>query len=203
MSYIALRGRWCDIIILNVHAPTEDKCDDSKDSCFEEVEGAFDQFLKYHMKILFGDLNAKVGREDIFKPTIGNDSLHETSNDNGVRVVNFATLKNLVVKSTMFPHRKSHKYTWTSPEGTNHYLLAAELRERLSVSKRVAEKLDIQRFDVRKLNDAEVKEQYHVKITDRFAALENFDHNVDINRAWENIRENIEISAKQSLGHYE
>jgi hypothetical protein len=43
------------------------------------------------MKILLGDFNVKVGRKDIFKPTIGNESLHETSNDNGVRVINFAT----------------------------------------------------------------------------------------------------------------
>jgi hypothetical protein len=47
------------------------------------------------MKILLGDFNAKVGREDIFKPTIGNESSHEISNDNGVRVVIFATSKNL------------------------------------------------------------------------------------------------------------
>jgi hypothetical protein len=53
--------------------------------------GVFDQFLKYHVKILSGDFNAKVGREDIFKPTIGNEILHETSNDNRVKVVNFAT----------------------------------------------------------------------------------------------------------------
>jgi hypothetical protein len=43
------------------------------------------------MKILLGDFNAKVGREDFFKPTIGNERLHEISNDNGVRLVNFAT----------------------------------------------------------------------------------------------------------------
>jgi hypothetical protein len=65
------------------------------------------------MKILLGDFNAKVGREDIFKLTIGNESSHEISNGNGVRVVNFATSKNLVIKSTMFPHRSIHKYTWT------------------------------------------------------------------------------------------
>jgi hypothetical protein len=58
-----------------------------------------------------------LGREDIFKPTIGNESSHEIINDNGVRVVNVATSKNLVVKSTMFPHRSIHKYTWTSPDG--------------------------------------------------------------------------------------
>ena len=61
-----------------------------------------------------------MGRENIFKPTIVNESLHQESNDNGVRLVNFATSKNLVVKSTMFPHRNIHKYTWTSPDGNTH-----------------------------------------------------------------------------------
>jgi hypothetical protein len=51
------------------------------------------------MEILLGDFNAKVGREDIFKPIIGNGSLHEVSNDNGVRVVNFATSKNLILRA--------------------------------------------------------------------------------------------------------
>jgi exonuclease III len=93
MSYITLKGRWCDIIVLNVHAPTEDKDNDIKDSFYEELEQVFDQFPRYHMKILIGDFNAKVGREDIFKPIIGNESVHEASNDNEVRVVNFATSK--------------------------------------------------------------------------------------------------------------
>jgi hypothetical protein len=66
------------------------------------------------MIIFWGDFNAEVGRENIFKPTIRNESLYENSNDNGVTVVHFGTSKNLVVKSTMFPHRKIHKYTWTS-----------------------------------------------------------------------------------------
>jgi hypothetical protein len=87
-----------------------------KNSFYEELERVFDKFPKYHMKILLEDFNAKVGREDIFKPTILNESLHEISNDNGVRLVNFATSKNLRVKSTMFPHRKIPKYTWMSPD---------------------------------------------------------------------------------------
>ena len=80
----------------------------------------FDHFPKYHKKILLGDFNAKVGREDIFKPIIGQESLHQDSKDNGVRIVSIATSKNLVVKSTMFPHRNIHKYTWTSPDGKTH-----------------------------------------------------------------------------------
>jgi hypothetical protein len=106
MSYIILRGRWCHIIVLNVHVPTEDKTDDVKDSFYVELERVFDEFPKYHMKILLEDF-----REAIFKPIIGNESLHDISNDNGVRLVNLATSKNLRVKSTMFQHHNIHTYT--------------------------------------------------------------------------------------------
>jgi hypothetical protein len=57
-----------------VHAPTDDKCDDTKYITYEELEHVFDQLPKYHMRILLGDFNAKVGRDDIFIPTIGNYS---------------------------------------------------------------------------------------------------------------------------------
>jgi len=80
----------------------------------------FDHYLKYHMKILLGDFNVKVGRENIFKPTTRQESLHQDSNDNGVRLINSPHQKKLVVKSTMFPHRNIHKYTWTSPDGKTH-----------------------------------------------------------------------------------
>jgi hypothetical protein len=44
MSYIILRVFWCHIIVLNVHAPTEDKTDDVKDSFNEQVERVFNKF---------------------------------------------------------------------------------------------------------------------------------------------------------------
>jgi hypothetical protein len=72
------------------------------------------------MKILLGDFNAKVGKEDIFKPTIGNENLHEISNDNGVRVVNFDTSTNCTFKSTIFPHHNICKFTWMYPDGKTH-----------------------------------------------------------------------------------
>jgi hypothetical protein len=104
------------VIVLNVHAPTEDETDDVKDIFYEELERVFDKSLKYHMKILLGDFNAEVGKEDIFKPTIGNKSLHEINNNSVIRLVNFVTSKNLRVKSMMFRHHNIHKYTWTSPD---------------------------------------------------------------------------------------
>jgi hypothetical protein len=117
MPYTILRGRWCNIIVLNFHAPTEDNIDCIKVRFYEELEYVFYKFPKYHMIILLGDFNAKVGRVDTFKPTIWNESLHEISNYNGVRVVNFSTSKTLTVKSTMFPHCNIHKFAWMSPDG--------------------------------------------------------------------------------------
>jgi hypothetical protein len=72
VSYIVMRGRWNNIIALNVHAPSEEKSDESKDSFYEEIKQVFFyHFPKYHINIPLGDFNAKVGRENIFKPTNG------------------------------------------------------------------------------------------------------------------------------------
>jgi hypothetical protein len=67
MSYTVLRGHWCSIIVLKVHAPTEEKSDDSKDSFNEELEHVFDHFPTYLMKNLLGDFNAKLRREGYFQ----------------------------------------------------------------------------------------------------------------------------------------
>jgi hypothetical protein len=56
-----------------------------KDNFYKELECVFDKFPKYRIKTLLQDFNARVGRDNL-KPVIGNESLHEISNDNGVRV---------------------------------------------------------------------------------------------------------------------
>jgi hypothetical protein len=186
------------------------------------------------MKILLGDLNAKVDREDIFKLTIWNESLHEISNDNGVRLVNFSTSKNNRLKSTMFPHRNIHKYSRTSPDGKTHnqidhilvhsrrhsnvldvrsfrtadcnsdsYLVVVKVRERLAVNRQRSQRFHMERFNLKKLNDVEGKEQFRIEVSNRFAALEDLDTEAEINSAWETIRENIKISAEESLGYIE
>jgi hypothetical protein len=130
MSYIILRSCCHDLIVLSVHDPSENRTDDMKDSFYEELEYVFYKFPKYHMNILLGDLNSKIGREDIFKQTIGNESLHEISNDNRVTVVNFVTLKNLIAKNIMFPYFNSHKFNWTSPDTKTHNQIDYILRDR-------------------------------------------------------------------------
>jgi hypothetical protein len=83
---------------------------------------------------------------------------------------------------------------------TDHYLVIAKSRERLTVSKQTAQKVDGVRLNLRKLNDLEVMKHYQIEITNIFAALENLSDGKDINRDWENINEDIKTSDKESLG---
>jgi hypothetical protein len=66
--------------------------------------------------------------------------------------------------------------------------MVEKVRERLSGSKRAAQNFDMDRFNL-KLNDVEDEERYEVKISNRFAAIENLDGDVDINRTWKSIIE--------------
>jgi hypothetical protein len=71
------------------------------------------------------------------------------------------------------------------------------------VNKQRSYRFHIERFNLKKLNEVEGKEQYRVELSNRFAALEDLNADVEINSAWEMIRENINISAKESLGYCE
>jgi len=86
---------------------------------------------------------------------------------------------------------------------TDHYLVVAKLRDKLAVSKQTAKKYDGERFKLKKLCELEVMKQCQIEITNKFTALENLSDGEDINRAWENIKENIKTSAKQNLGLHE
>jgi hypothetical protein len=200
-----------------------------KGSFYKKLERAFDKFPEYHTIILLGEFNSKVGREDILKPTIGNKSLHEISNDNGV---NFAKSKNMTVESTTFPHRKIHKFTLTFPDGktrnqidhilidrrrhlivldvrsfraadcdTDLALVVAKVRERLAMSKQTTHRFHMERFILMKINEVRVKGSIVLKF--QIAAFENLDTEVDVNKASETNRENTKFSAKDRLGYYE
>jgi hypothetical protein len=82
----------------------------------------------------------------------------------------------------------------------DHYLMVAKIRERIAVNKQGSHKFQMERFNLKKLNEVEGKEKYPVEVSNRFAALQDLDAEFEINTIWETIRENIKISAKESLG---
>jgi hypothetical protein len=79
----------------------------------------------------------------------------------------------------------------------------ANVRERLAVNKQRSHRFHMERFNLKKLNEAEGKEKYRVEVSSRLADFEDLDSEVEINYAWEMIRENIKISPKESLGYFE
>jgi len=86
---------------------------------------------------------------------------------------------------------------------TDDSLVVAKVRERLTISKQEAQTLDGERFNPRNLHDLEVRKQYQIEVSNRFAALKNLSDGKDINRTWENITKNIKTSAKERLGLHE
>ena len=63
--------------------------------------------------------------------------------------------------------------------------------------------MSVQNEIAKNLIEVDVRKQYQIKITNRFAALENLYDSQGVNRAWENIKENIKTSVKESLDLYE
>jgi len=105
------------VLLINAYAPTEDKEEEVKIIFYEGLDTVSDLISTNKVKILLGDFNTKVGQEIIYRPTVGKESLHRVSNDNGTRLVNFAITRNMVVSSNTFPHTDIHKQTWVSPTG--------------------------------------------------------------------------------------
>jgi len=74
--------------------------------------------------------------------------------------------------------------------------LVIEVREIFAVNKQAAQKFDEERLKLRKINKLEIRKQYEIEITKRFAVLGNLSNDEEINRSWENITENIKTSVK-------
>jgi exonuclease III len=71
LCYICIKGQIWDIILMNCYAPTEDKNNDIKSAYYEELENIYDTLPRNTVKIIIEDFNAEIGREPVYKPTIG------------------------------------------------------------------------------------------------------------------------------------
>jgi len=126
-----------EICLINIHAPTENSDKVDKDVFYDEITRIYDRLHRNLIKIVLGDTNAKVGKELMFVPTIRLESVHEESNDNGQRLIAFATSRSLLVSSTTFPQKNIHKHTWKSPDERtmnqiDHVLIAKKYRSSIT-----------------------------------------------------------------------
>jgi hypothetical protein len=113
---LRIKGRFHNYSIICIHAPTEEKSEDEKNSFYDLFEKEY-KCPKSDIKLILGDFNAKIGQENTLMGIIGQRRLHKDSNDNGMRVIGYAASRNMVIGSTMFSHKEIHKATWKSPDG--------------------------------------------------------------------------------------
>ena len=114
---LRLRGRFFNYSIINVHAPHSGRPEEEKERFYSDLEREHYNCPKHDIKIVIGDFNAQVGREATYQPVIGKYSLHRETNENGLKLINFATATNMKVCSSFFMHKNIHKVTWMPPNG--------------------------------------------------------------------------------------
>jgi len=100
---------------VNGHAPTEEKTQEEKDEFCDNLEHTLNKIPRSRIRIVLGDFNAKLGKENIFRSTVGIHSLHDVTSENGLGLIDFANGGGLIVKSTVFPHKDIYKGTWKAP----------------------------------------------------------------------------------------
>jgi len=96
---LRLKAKWFSCTLINVHTSTNEKTEEIKEEFYNLLEQNINQIARLDIKILHGDFNAKVGKESIYKPTTGNESLHNETNNNGIKMIQFAISNGLNIRS--------------------------------------------------------------------------------------------------------
>lgn len=229
MCVLRIKGKFFNMSIINVHAPTEEKPAETKDEFYDKLMSVYDHCTASDIKIVIGDCNAQVGKEDIFLPHIGKNSLHDVSNDNGVRLVDFAASRNMIVGSTRYQHKISHKVTWTSPNGkhsqidhilidarhasnildvrslrganadSDHNLVRAKIRARISCDAKRNPVLKQTKYNTAKLQEEDIRERYACKISHSIGEIKTYGNN-DIDDDWNACKIVIQEAATEVIG---
>ena len=102
---VRLRGKYQKIAVINIHGATEEKEIEIKEQFYSELERIYERMAKCDLKIIIGDANVKLGREEWIRPTIGQHSKQEDTNENGFFLIDFARKKDMIIKSTYFQRK--------------------------------------------------------------------------------------------------
>ena len=227
-------SRFIKTTVVQVYAPTNEADEETKDSFYDLLQRVTDEIPRHDMIMMMGDWNAKIGApQEGEGGVVGRHGLGDERSENGVRFVSFCAANSLAIVSTMFPHKNIHKYTWTAPNGrvrnqidhvavngkfkrsvrdtrsyrgadsgSDHNLVITTVR--LCLRGIVKNKSTNRRYDTAKLKIPEVKQQFQIKLRNRFSCLadESMEGNEpDIETRWANIKESHKKTAEEVLGY--
>ena len=223
-----LHSRHINISVVVAYAPTEDAMEGVKDEFYQQLSGTFDELPGHDVKFLLGDFNARIGRDNSsWSGVIGKESLHNSSNDNGLRLLEFCAMYQLTIGGTLFQHRDIHKASWRSPNGQtvtqidhvcistkwSHSLLDVRAYRGADIGSDhylVKSPVRIKLMAVKKmqasckrspaienLRDQSKVEEYCIALHNRFSGL-TVDE--DLDKEWEVIRDGIKEVSMEVLG---
>jgi hypothetical protein len=113
---LRVKGKFYNITLINIYAPTEDKEEDIKEQFYEELQRTQGKVPKHYVTIILGDMNAKLGKEKVLSQVVGRHTLHNITNANGEMVANYAISNDMFLISTNFQHKKIYIGTRISPD---------------------------------------------------------------------------------------
>jgi len=120
ICYLRINMKHHDLVIICTYAPSASYRNDrrrNKNIFYDSLENTYDSLPNRCVKLIMGDLNAQMGQEEIYKSVVGKHSLHERSNNNGIKLINFAISRGMNISSMQFPRNNIYKHTWISPGG--------------------------------------------------------------------------------------
>ena len=226
--------RHTKLTIIVCYAPTnsETRSDDvaNKDAFYNQLDDLTSGIPKHDVQIVIGDMNAQLGNNtDTWSPVLGNHAEGDL-NDNGIRLLSFCQANNLVVGSSLFPHKRIHKLTRNSPNGKtcnqiDHTLVTRKWRNSL-IDVRVYRGADVgsdhnlaistiklslaalrrqkkqAKYDSAKLLEGDILDCFDATIGGRFHALAELDEEIaDVNEEWSNFTSAVNDAANEHLGH--
>ncbi|CAH8483809.1 unnamed protein product [Heterobilharzia americana] len=105
------------VTIIQCYAPTNNAEQEKKEDFYRQLQSTLDKTSVGDIKILMGDMNAKLGGDNTGRElTMGREALGEM-NENGELFAEFCAFNDLVIGGSVFRHKDIHKATWISPDG--------------------------------------------------------------------------------------
>jgi endonuclease/exonuclease/phosphatase family metal-dependent hydrolase len=223
---LRLRGKFYNLTLISAYAPTEEAQDEVKEQFYEELNIVLEQVSKHDAVIVMGDFNAKVGKEKSNGLVAGKYTLHNETNDNGLRLCQLAEMNNLLISSTKYEHKKIHMGTWKDPANKivnqiDHILIckrrASTIQDvrtlrgpncdsdhylvraiiKQKITTNYEKRQQKQRWNTSRLNDREVLQKYQEKIEKQ---MDNIEVKTEVNEEWANIQTIIVNAAKEIIG---
>ena len=176
-----LKGRQTNLSIIQCYAPTNDSNDRDKEAFYEQLQATLENVHRRDLLLVMGDLNAKVGSDNMnFERVMGREGCG-LQNENGERLVEWCAFNNMIIGGTLFPYRNIYKLTWTSPNGRDQnqidHLMVNSMwrRSLLDITVKRGADASTPRYDISRLQDPRTKKAFVLQLRNRFQAMSNID----------------------------